>query len=231
MRQPGELLAAGRDSDIFDYGPGLVLRRSRAGRSMALEARLMAHAAAHGYPVPAVDHISDDGTDLVMERLTGPTMFAVLSQRPWTIRHHGRLLAELHQRLHLIPAPGWVPGAPSGAGDSLVHLDLHPLNVILTAKGPVVIDWPNARRGNGDADVALTWAMLAAGEVPAGRIKAAVLGLGRAALIKTFLAPFDRAAVAAQLAGIVDWKVSDAHLSGAEQTAMLALARQQGRVT
>jgi aminoglycoside phosphotransferase (APT) family kinase protein len=231
VRQPGDLLAAARDSDIFAYGSGLVLRRSRAGRSMALEAPIMAHAAAHGYPVPEVDHISDDGTDLVMERLSGPTMLAVLSRRPWTIRHHGRLLAQLHQRLHRIPAPDWVPSAPAGVGDALSHLDLHPLNVILTAKGPVVIDWPNARRGHGNSDVALTWALLAAGAVPAGRVMAAVLGRCRKALIESMLGPFDRAAVAAQLAGIVQWKVSDAHLSGAEQQAMLALARQGGEVT
>jgi hypothetical protein len=84
------LLASGRDADIFEYGPGLVLRRSRAGHSMALEARIMEYARAHGYPVPAVDHVSDDGTELVLERLDGPTMLAILSRRPWTIREHGR---------------------------------------------------------------------------------------------------------------------------------------------
>jgi aminoglycoside phosphotransferase (APT) family kinase protein len=120
-----------------------------------------------------------------------------------------------------------VAPAPGGHGDCLVHLDLHPLNVIVTAGGPMVIDWPNTRRGDGNSDVALTWALLAAGEVPAGRVKAAVLGRVRASFIKSFLAPFDRVAVSAQLAGIVAWKVRDAHLSGAEQQAMIALARQQ----
>ncbi len=32
IREPGPLLASGRDSEIFDYGPGLVLRRSRNRR-------------------------------------------------------------------------------------------------------------------------------------------------------------------------------------------------------
>lgn len=227
MREPGELLASGRDSDIFEYGRGLVLRRSREGHSMAVEARTMEHARAHGYPVPAVDEISDNGTDLVMERVDGPSMFDALSQRPWTVRHQGRVLAELHQRLHEIPAPDWVADAPFGSGDRLLHLDLHPLNVILSAHGPVVIDWPNARRGDGDADVALTWVLVAAGRMPNRRIKAAVLGWGRRLLINGLLAPFDLAAVRAQLNDVVEWKVQDPHMSATEQQGMRSLVRAQ----
>lgn len=187
----------------------------------------MEHARAHGYPVPAVDQISDDGTDLVMERVDGPSMFDALSRRPWTVRHQGSVLAELHQQLHEIPAPGWIPDAPCGHGDRLLHLDLHPLNVIVTAKGPVVIDWPNARRGDGNTDVALTWVLLAAGGIPTGRVKGAVLGWGRALLIKGLLARFDLADVTAQLADVVDWKVTDPHMGAVEQQAMRSLVRTQ----
>jgi aminoglycoside phosphotransferase (APT) family kinase protein len=42
------------------------------------------------------------------------------------------------------------------AGDRVCHLDFHPANIIATARGPVIIDWPNARLGNPDADVART---------------------------------------------------------------------------
>lgn len=41
-------------------------------------------------------------------------------------------------------------------GDRVCHLDFHPANIIATARGPVIIDWPNARLGNPDADVART---------------------------------------------------------------------------
>jgi aminoglycoside phosphotransferase (APT) family kinase protein len=225
VRERGALLASGRDSDIFEFGPGLVLRRSRAGRSMAVEARTMEHARAHGYPVPAVDQISDDGTDLVMERVDGPSMFDALRRRPWTVRRQGRVLADLHQQLHEIPAPVWMGDAPCGHGDRLLHLDLHPLNVIVTAKGPVVIDWPNARRGDGNTDVALTWVLLAAGEIPAGGVKGSLLGWGRTLLINGLLDRFDLAAITAQLADIVEWKATDPHLSAAEQVAMRSLVR------
>ena len=93
-----------------------------------------------------------------------------------------------------IPAPDWLADAPCGRGDRLIHLDLHPLNVMITGKGPVVIDWPNAARGDGNTDVALTWVLLAAGGIPAGRLKATVMGWGRTLLNDGLLANFDRAA-------------------------------------
>jgi len=194
---------------------------------MAVEARTMEHARAHGYPVPAVDEISDDGVDLVMERVDGPSMFVALSRGPWTVRDQGGVLAELHQQLHEIPAPDWVGDAPCGGGDHLLHLDLHPLNVILTANGPVVIDWPNARRGDPNTDVALTWVLLAAGGTPTGHVEGAVVRRGRALLIEGLLAPFELADVTAQLAGVVEWKVTDPHMSAAELQAMRSLARAQ----
>jgi hypothetical protein len=42
---PGKLLASGRDGDIFELGDDgtLVLRRTRDGRSLASEARILEH--------------------------------------------------------------------------------------------------------------------------------------------------------------------------------------------
>ncbi|HWW52672.1 MAG TPA: hypothetical protein VNY84_02810, partial [Acidimicrobiales bacterium] len=108
MERAGRLLASGRDADIFECGPRLILRRSRAARSMVDEARTMVYAREHGYPVPAIDAISDDGTELTMERLYGPSMVDLLGRRPWMVRGQGVLLADLHRRLHDIPAPEWV---------------------------------------------------------------------------------------------------------------------------
>jgi aminoglycoside phosphotransferase (APT) family kinase protein len=223
VNPPGDLLASGRDSDIFEYGSGLVLRRSREGKSMHAEARMMEYAREHGYPVPAVHEVSDDGADLVMERIDGSSMVAVMGSRPWTIGQQGNLLADLHQRLHEIPAPDWARDAPIGRGDRLVHLDLHPLNVMLTNTGPVVIDWPNACRGDGDTDVALTWLLISAGAIPAGRIRAAMMGWGRGKLIRAFLERFDPDALRLRLPELVELKSKDPHMSATETKAMRAM--------
>jgi aminoglycoside phosphotransferase (APT) family kinase protein len=221
-----ELLASGRDADIYAHGPGLVLRRARTGRSMATEAQTMAYVRDHGYPVPAVDHLSDDGLELVMERVDGPTMVQALGSKPWTIPRHGRTLAELHRRLHDIPAPSWVSPAPCGEpGDRLLHLDLHPLNVILGERGPTVIDWPNAHAGHPDVDVALTWALVAAGQTDMNPVVRLLAGWGRAALLQAFLGELDAEGARRQLPAVVEWKAGDPNMGPAEVDVMRALAR------
>jgi len=39
-------------------------------------------------------------------------------------------------------------------GDQLCHGDMHPGNIMLSRRGPMVIDWTNARRGHPAADIA-----------------------------------------------------------------------------
>jgi hypothetical protein len=191
---------------------------------MVTEARLMEYVRGHGYPVPAVDHLDADGTDLIMQRVPGPSMVELLGRKPWTIGANGALLGRLHRRLHEVPCPDWLAPSPGPEGSALLHLDLHPLNVIMAPWGPVVIDWPNARRGQAAFDVALTWALLTAGEIPGNRLKARLMGRFRARLVDSFLDGFDLAPVRAIMRSAVDWKVSDAHISEAEQARMQALA-------
>jgi aminoglycoside phosphotransferase (APT) family kinase protein len=218
-------MASGRDADIFAYGDAglLVLRRSRDGRSMVTEAKVMEYAAGHGYPVPAVDHLNDDGTDLVMERVDGPSMAQFLGRRPWTLGATGALLGDLHRRLHEIPPPDWLTPGPGPEGGSFLHLDLHPLNVIMGASGPVVIDWTNARRGRAAFDVALTWVLMTAGQIPGNRLKAALMGRARGLLVDGFLGGFDLTEAAATMRAVVEWKVTDPHMSEAEQRRMWAV--------
>jgi Ser/Thr protein kinase RdoA (MazF antagonist) len=126
------------------------------------EAEMMLHLGQAGYPVPAV--YDADGRDLVMERLDGRDMLADLGRRPWLARRHARTLADLHNRLHQIEAP---PAWPEvvGPGGIVLHLDLHPGNVMLTRRGPVVIDWSNASSGPAGADVAMAYLIMASSEV------------------------------------------------------------------
>jgi tRNA A-37 threonylcarbamoyl transferase component Bud32 len=112
-----------------------------------------------GYPAPLVLDVS--GPDMTLERVDGPTMLAELRRRPWRMRTHARTLSRLHRELHALSPPDFL--GPEGA--AILHLDLHPANVMLAPGGPVVIDWANAARGDPALDVSLTAVVLAAAPV------------------------------------------------------------------
>lgn len=149
-----DLLASGRDADVFALDAARVLRRYKDDRSAEPEAAVIRAVVDAGYPTPAV--LAVDGPDMVLERVSGPTLAEALlagvegfrqAHPPVvTASQAGVMLAELHDELHALPWPG----------EPLLHLDLHPANVILHAERPVVIDWINARPGRPGLDVALT---------------------------------------------------------------------------
>ena len=216
-----ELLAQGRDCDVFDVGDGTVLRRSRQAYDQGPEARILAHVAEQGYPVPKVHHLADAGRDLVMEKVEGPTMVQALERRPWTARTVGRQLGELHNRLHEIPGPDWLPRLPEG--DRLLHFDLHPLNVILSPAGPVVIDWTNACVGQPGVDLARAWALTACGDTDVSGLIKLALSRVRGALIGGFLEVAGRDDARSGLAYAVELTLLDPHISPVEQGRMRAL--------
>ena len=193
---------------------------------MAVEARTMAYMRERGYPVPAVEELSDDGFDMVMERIEGVTMVEAIGKAPWTVRRQGATLADLHRRLHEIEAPDFLPLAPVGTGTKVIHLDLHPLNVMIGPKGVFVIDWPNAHRGDPDVDVGLAWVLMAAGQLPEAGLKERLMGFGRSLLVNGFLSHFDRHVVAGLLRQIVEMKVQDPHMSETEVAGMLNVVQQ-----
>jgi aminoglycoside phosphotransferase (APT) family kinase protein len=160
--QPGPLIGAGRAADVYALGSDRVLRRDRGGQNAEREAAVMTYLLQAGFPVPRVYDAS--GPDLVLERLEGRDMLADLFSRPWLVRRHAQTLARLHDQLHAITAPPWLPPL-FPPGDRVLHLDLHPANVMLTGAGPVVIDWANVAAGPAAADVAMAWLIMATSEV------------------------------------------------------------------
>jgi aminoglycoside phosphotransferase (APT) family kinase protein len=162
-----ELLASGRDADVVALGQNRVVRRYRRGGDVGREARFMRQLAALGYPVPAVHRA--EGPELEMERLTGATMLAALEAGDLDFAEGASLLVELHDRLHALPAP---------KGEAVLHMDLHPGNVMLTDRGPVVIDWRDVRIGPAELDLAMT--CLVFGSVAVGG-DGPLAGPGRAA--------------------------------------------------
>jgi len=147
-----------------------------------------------GLPAPAVEGVVEvDGRPgIVFERVEGPSMLKVLTTKPWKVVKLTRLLAELHAAMHSCE----VPELPSlrGAvqdlirdsvllaeatkeaalkaleqlpdGKAVCHGDFHPDQVIMSPRGPIIIDWSNALRGNPLADVSRTSLILRMGDVP-----------------------------------------------------------------
>ena len=221
-----ELLAQGRDCDVFDRGDGTVLRRSRTDHDQAGEARVMGHVAEHGYPVPAVHEVSDDGRDMVMAKVAGPTMLQALERRPWQGRAIGRRLAELLLALHAIPAPDGLGALRDG--DALLHFDLHPMNVILSPGGPVVIDWTNAVRGAPGYDAARAWALMACAEGDVSGLLRLAVGQVRRRLVEGFVDAVGRDEARAGLAYAVELTLLDPNISTAEKARMQALVVDEG---
>jgi Ser/Thr protein kinase RdoA (MazF antagonist) len=161
----GELLGSGRMADVYALDERRVLRRYRDGTDASGEAAVMAHVAAYGYPVPAVFPAPEGArrSDLVLRRLDGPTMVAAILAGELTAERAGEMLAGLLHTLHRIPAR-----LSRDPAVRVLHLDLHPENVLLTPDGPMVIDWANADEGPPGFDWAVSALILA--EVAVGAV-------------------------------------------------------------
>ena len=196
------MLAEGRASEVLDLGDGRVLRRFKTGGRPAREAQIMEHACAYGFPVPEVLEVRDDA--LVLELIEGPTMLADLGRRPWRMAKHAQTLAELHCRLHEIPFED----------DRLLHLDFHPDNVLLSAHGPVVVDWTNARAGEPSLDVALTWIIGATSGGSIGRV-----------FTWLYLRHVDRSDARGALPAAAEFRLADPNVTDAERERVRSLLR------
>lgn len=130
-----------------------------------------------------------------MDRIDGPSMLQVLTRRPWKLWPFARALAGFHLSMHgqVIPdlpsqrdrfhrvidrlADEFGEAMTSRIRDSLdklgdgcavCHGDFHPDNVILSGRGPIIIDWGPASAGAPAADVAWTDYLFRHGGNPPG---------------------------------------------------------------
>lgn len=140
------------------------------------EARMIRAVFAAGLPVPEVfGEVTLDGRfGIVMQRLDGPTLWHLSRTGVVTFERAGAIVAALAMSLHKTSPPpevlsmreymeselrhddGRVPKHIAtdvlalidrlSPGDGLCHCDLSPGNVIMTAKGPKLVDWSFAMR-------------------------------------------------------------------------------------
>ncbi len=161
------------------------------------EVAAMRAAGAAGVPVPGVyDLVEFDGrVGYVMDRIDGGPMLDALLRQPWKMLGLIREFGAIHARVHGIRAPEGMTSsherltrelarlpdsdaelrgrgeqllATLPGGESLLHGDYHPLNLLLDRDRPVVIDWPAATSGPPEADVARTSVLMAAATPPKG---------------------------------------------------------------
>lgn len=97
----------------------------------------MTYLAGRGFPVPEV--YGADGPDLMLQRLTGPTLLDALRNGAVSVSGGAAVLVDLHDRLHAEPAR-----AATAPAARIVHLDIHPANVLLHHDQAMLIDWRNA---------------------------------------------------------------------------------------
>lgn len=211
--------ASGRDADVYPLDDRRVLRRYRLGGDVTPEAEVMTYVRTHGLPAPAV--YEADGADLVMQRLTGPTLLAALLAGEVPPPASAEILADLHTRLHALP-----PRRSADPAARILHRDLHPDNVILTPGGPVLIDWRTATEGPPDLDVAITALILA--EATVGSHLPEQLVPTARQVLADFL---DRAGgdPVSQLDGAVAYRSGDPNLSAQERQRLTRAAEQVAR--
>jgi uncharacterized protein (TIGR02172 family) len=148
-----------------------------------------------GLPVPATyEMIEVDGRrGIVFERVDGISMYKRVEAAPWKFLAAARQLAELHAQLHGCVAPSDLPTQQQQMesciraakdlpeadkqaaqrclielpeGNTVCHGDFHPENVLLTSRGPIIIDWSRGTRGNALADVARTSMLFQTASLP-----------------------------------------------------------------
>lgn len=196
-----ERIGLGRTAEVFAWGPGRVLKlfHGWVPAGWAEHERWLTEAVhAAGLPAPAVfEPVALEGRHgFVMERVEGPSLLRVLLERPWRAAAVARQLAEVQAAVHAHRVPALPPlegklreaigraSLPAQVqeqalaalaalpqGDATCHGDIHPDNVVLTARGPVVLDWTAAGRGHPLVDVVRTSLMLRLGVPPQGAVR------------------------------------------------------------
>jgi len=191
--EKGRLIGQGRTAEIFEWKDGQALKLFLEGfpaEGVKHEAHITQAVHKAGVPVPAVEGVVEvDGrVGIVFKRVDGPTMLEDMLSRPWKLGRYARIMAKLQAEMHSreiaeLPSlrealeevvsnqeemPDNIRNVLVDAlrlpdGNSVLHGDFHPENIIMSSRGPVIIDWSEAKRGNPLADAARTWFLIRMG--------------------------------------------------------------------
>lgn len=115
MTRLGQLVAVGRTSDVFEFGPGAVVKVPRPSvppNWAADEAEFTAAVRLLGAPAPAVlDVVQIQERDaIVFERVWGPSMLDLILDDPKNAGAYGQELASVHRQILRAGLPVAVSG-------------------------------------------------------------------------------------------------------------------------
>src|SRR5688572_28799358 len=155
----GPKIGEGREAEVFAWGDDAVVKLYRPGLlGFRAESLILAQLHGHGVAARLIDVVDHDGrTGLVLERLRGPDMLALLQRQPWRVAALATTLARAHLAIHDVSAPSALPDLREvlaarvdraelparlrdfvsrtldrlPAGDRLCHGDFHPGNVLV----------------------------------------------------------------------------------------------------
>ncbi len=209
-----------------------------------------------GLDVPSVSEMIQTGGrgGLIYERVEGPTQLGLMLAKPWMLLGVARQLAALHAQIHQCAVPALPPlrekletriraaeALPASDrdkalaaleklpdGEALCHGDFHPNNILISPRGPIVIDWTDAARGCPLADVARTSLMIHLA-APSSSAERLLVLFGRrlfhAAYLRRYfqLRPDSRAALSAWMLPVAAARLEDGIPE--EQSRLLALIR------
>ena len=129
---------------------------------------------------------------IVYERIDGPTMLWHIEPTQESISYNAKLMANLQYEIHNVENK-LIPNLKSEItnrvnhsleisnddkhiiidvlkslpdGNTICHYDFHPDNIIISPKGPIIIDWMNLLVGNPEADVTRTSMMIQSHSLP-----------------------------------------------------------------
>jgi len=129
---------------------------------------------------------------IIYEKVESTTLTEQIVKKPWLVKKQGRLMAELHYNMNKyevsnLPSQKSKLKRTSVLSNSLsaeqkeyilniidslpndkklCHGDFHPDNILMSSKGPIIIDWMTGTTGSPVADVARTALILKYSHIP-----------------------------------------------------------------
>jgi hypothetical protein len=164
----------------------------------------------------------EDRTGIIIERVDGKTLISLLGSKPLILFKASGIMAELQVKMHnthtekIRSYKGMVISALDTEpmsflsenekkiavsklkalpdGNSILHFDYHPDNIMSDGKNATIIDWMTAARGVPAADVAATLYLLNEGEMIPGLNKAvaAVMEVIRKSICKKYYSEYKK---------------------------------------